>query len=226
MARRCRRMPALLPQIMGLDNTPLDVFMKRLFALLLLFAALFPGQALSQANAPLSPETRKELSDFFSPFAAANMKSFDQDTLSEKALLHFAVWRCIMRADPSLKRINGGSDIVIPSKVIDNITRTFFDRTIKQHRKPQYIESLGSGEAFVFAQVDSLRQRDDSMFLAAGTIYYTGAGETINPHATRAQWKRSGADVRVWGTFSGVLRRTATPHARWIMLQYAAKETL
>ncbi|KHK02408.1 hypothetical protein [Desulfovibrio sp. TomC] len=197
--------------------------MKRLFALLLLFAVLLPGQA--QANAPLSPETRKELSDFFSPFAAANMKSFDQGTLTEKDLLSFAIWHCIMHPDPALKRINSGNGIVIPPQVIDTITRTFFDRTIKKHRKAQYVESLGSGEAFVFAQADSLRQRDDGTFLAAGTIYYTGAGETIDPYATRAQWKRSGADVRVWGTFTGVLRRTAAPQARWVLLQYAVKET-
>ncbi len=211
---------------MGMGTTPLDVVMKRLSALFLLFVTLLPCQALSQANTPLSSETRKGLSDFFSPFAAANMKGFDQYTLSEKDLLHFAIWHCIMHPAPSLKRINGGNDIVIPSKVIDNITQTVFDRTIKQHRKAQYVESLGSGEAFVFAQANSLRQRNDGTFLAAGTIYYTGAGETIDPHATRAQWKRSGADVRVWGTFSGILRRTAAPHARWVLLQYAVKETL
>lgn len=198
--------------------------MKRLFAGLLLFATLLPGQALSQANAPVPPETRKELSDFFSPFAGANMPAFDQATLSDENLLHFAVWQCILRPAPSLKRINGGNDIVIPSDVIDNITQTVFGRTIQKHRKAQYVESLASGEAFVFAQVDSLRPDDGDTFLAAGTIYYTGAGETIDPHATRAQWKRSGADVRVWGTFSGVLRRTAAPQAHWIVLQYAVKE--
>ena len=198
--------------------------MKRLFAVLLLCATLLPGQALAQAGTPISPETRKELGDFFSPFAAANMQGFDQKTLTDKDLLHFAVWHCIMRADPSLKRVNGGNDIVIPSAVIDTITQTVFGRTIQKHRKAQYVESLASGEAFVFAQVDSLRPGEGDTFLAAGTMYYTGAGETIDPHGTRAQWKRTGADVRVWGTFSGVLRRTAAPQAQWTVLQYAVKE--
>ena len=224
MARRCRPVPTFLPQSMGLGRMTEDVAMKRLFAGLLLCATLLPGQALSQASAPLSPETRKELSDFFSPFAAANMQGFDQKTLTDKELLHFALWHCILRADPSLKRVNGGNDIVIPSKVIDTITQTVFGRTIQKHRKAQYVESLASGEAFVFAQVDSLRQGEGDTFLVAGTIYYTGAGETIDPHATRAQWKRTGADVRVWGTFSGVLRRTATPQTHWTVLQYAVKE--
>jgi hypothetical protein len=206
-----------------------DVAMKRLFtgfALLWLFALLLPGQALSQAKVPLSVEARRELDDFFSPLAAANMKSFDQDTLSEKDLLYFATWYSILRADPSLERLHGGHDIAIPSAVIDDITRTVFGRTIKKHRKARYVASLATGEVFVFAQVDSLRRRDGDTYLAAGTIYYTGSGETINPHATRAQWKRAGADVRVWGTFSGVLRQTAAPHAHWVLLRYAAKQTL
>jgi hypothetical protein len=202
---------------------PEDVAMKRLLALLL-FAALLPGQARSQANAPLAPETRKELGDFFSPLAGANMPAFDQATLSDENLLQFALWRCILRPAPSLKRINGGNDIVIPSGVIDNITRSVFGRTITKHHKAQYVESLASGEAFVFAQVDSLRPGDGDTFLATGTIYYTGAGETIDPHATRAQWKRAGADVRTSGTFSSVLKRTAAPQAHWTVLQYAVKE--
>ncbi|EHJ48883.1 hypothetical protein DFW101_2881 [Solidesulfovibrio carbinoliphilus subsp. oakridgensis] len=198
--------------------------MKRLLVLLALCAALLPGLARSQSAPALKPETRKELSDFFSPFAAANMPAFDQSTLTDENLLHFALWRCVLRPLPGLKRINGGNDIVIPSKVIDNSTNAVFGRTIQKHRKAQYVASLASGEAFVFAQVDSLRPGEGDTFLAAGTIYYTGAGETIDPHATRAQWKRSGADVRVWGTFSGVLRRTAAPRAHWNLLQYAVKE--
>jgi hypothetical protein len=200
--------------------------MKRLVASLLLLAALLPCPALagSQDKAPLPPETRKELNNFMSPFAASNMAGFDQTTLTDEALLDFAVWSCILRPDPALKRTRGGQDIVIPSRVVDDITQGTFGRTIKQHRKSQYVESLASGEAFVFAQVDSLRPGDGDTFLATGTIYYTGAGETIDPHATRAQWKRAGADVRTSGTFSSVLKRTAAPQAHWTVLQYAVKE--
>lgn len=201
--------------------------MKRLCAAILLFAALLPCPALAgpQDKAPLSPETRKELNNFFSPFAASNMAGFDQTTLTDEALLDFAVWSCILRADPALKRTRGGQDIVIPSRVIDDITQSTFGRTIKKHPKSQYVESLASGEAFVFAQVDSLRQRDDGTFLAAGTVYYTGAGETIDPQASRAQWKRAGADVRVQGTFTGVLKQNDDPRHRWTLIQYAVKDT-
>ncbi len=200
--------------------------MKRLCAAILLFAALLPCPALAgpQDKAALPPETRKELNTFFSPFAASNMAGFDQTTLTDEALLDFAVWSCILRPDPALKRTRGGQDIIIPSRLIDDITQGTFGRTIKQHRKSQYVESLASGEAFVFAQVDSLRPGNDGTFLAAGTIYYTGAGETIDPQASRTQWKRAGADVRVQGTFTGVLKRNDDPRRRWTLLQYAVKD--
>jgi hypothetical protein len=201
--------------------------MKRLVASLLLLAALLPCPALagSQDKAPLPPETRKELNNFMSPFAASNMANFDQATLTDEALLDFAVWSCILRPDPALKRTRGGQDIVIPSRAIDDITQGALGRTIKKHPKTQYVESLASGEVFVFAQVDSLRPGDDGTFLAAGTIYYAGAGETVDPQASRAQWKRAGADVRVQGTFTGVLRQNDDPRHRWTLLQYAVKDT-
>lgn len=215
---------ALPTRSMGLGNTTEDAPMKRLLALLALCATLLPGLAWSQSAPTLTPETRKELSNFFSPLAGANMPAFDQTTLTDEDLLHFALWRCVLHPLPGLKRTRGGQDIIIPSAVIDDITRSVFGRAMAKHDKAQYVESLASGEAFVFAQADSLRQGDGDTFLAAGTIYYTAAGEAIDPHATRAQWKRAGADVRVWGTFSGVLKRTPEPAAHWVLLQYAVKE--
>lgn len=201
--------------------------MKRLLAATLLLAVLLPGSALagSQDTTLLTPETRKELNTFFSPFAASNMADFDQASLTDEALLDFAVWSCILRPDPALKRTRGGQDIVIPSRVIDDITQRTFGRTIKKHPKSQYVESLASGEAFVFAQADSLRPGDDGTFVATGTIYYTGSGETIDPQASKAQWKRAGADVRVKGTFTGVLTRNDDPRRRWTLTQYAVKDT-
>lgn len=199
--------------------------MKRLCVLLLL-VLLLPSLAQARSSVPLSPQARKDLNAFCTAFAQANTKSFDQATLHDEDMLTFAVWHCIMRADPALKRVHNGNDIVIPSGVIDTITQAYFARTIKTHHKAEYVESLASGEAFVFAQADSLRPRDDGTFQVSGTIYYTGSGETIDPDASRAAWKRAGVDVRVSGTFSGVLRRQDTGKVHWVLLQYTVKSAL
>ena len=130
-----------------------------------------------------------------------------------------------MHPDASLARIHDGADIVIPAAVVDTITRAYLGRTIGKHEKTAYVDSLASGEAFVFAQADSLRRRDDGTFLVAGTLYYTRAETPVDPHGTTAQWKRSVSKVRISGTFSGVLKREDAPKPHWVMLQYAVKET-
>ena len=197
--------------------------MKRV-PIILLACILLPCLALAQAHDPLSPNVRKELNAFFSDIAASNMQSFDQGTLSDEDLLRFATWHCILHADRSLKRVNHGNDIVIPSAVIDKITETYLGKTVTKHLKPRYVESLASGEALVFAQVDSLRQTDDGTFQATGTIYYTGSGETLDTNASRARWKKAGIDVRVGGTFRGRLKRTTGDKPHWVLVHYDVKQ--
>lgn len=195
--------------------------MKRLVILLSL-VALLPCLALAQT--PLTAGERKELNLFFSDFAAANLGDFDQATISDEDMLRLATWRCIMHPDPSLKRVNKGNSIVIPSSVIDSITQASLGRTVSKHTRERYVESLASGEAIVFAQVASLSPHGDGTFQAAGSIYYASSGDVFDQHATRAQWKRAKADVRLWGTFTGVIKREQAPSPHWILLQYRVKE--
>ena len=197
--------------------------MKRLLALCFV-ALMLPCLALAGTDGPLRPEEKKKLDVFFSNFAEANMKSFDRDSLTDDAMLYFATWHCVFNADASLKRIHGGSDIVIPAAVIDRITEKYFGRTIQQHKKNSYVESLATGEAYVFAQVDELQKRDDGTWLAKGTEYYTGAGAAIDPHATAKAWKKAGVDVRTSRRFAGVIRKTDGDKGRFVLLEYTAKE--
>ncbi|NDY57853.1 hypothetical protein G3N56_14045 [Desulfovibrio sulfodismutans] len=197
--------------------------MKKLTALCLL-AVLLPCLAMAQTNVPLRGDEKKKLDTFFSNFAEVNMKNFTQGPLSDEELLYFATWHCIINAADSFQTTNDGNDIIIPASAIDKATEKYLGQTIKKHLKPSYVESMASGEAYVFAQVDSLQKRDDGTYLAKGTIYATGSGAVIDPHATAADWKKAGETVNPQETFTGVIRKTDGEQGRYILLEYAVQE--
>jgi len=197
--------------------------MKRLFALCLV-AVLIPCLALARTDTPLRPDEKKKLDTFFSNFAEANMKSFDRGSLTDEALLYFAIWHCIFNAADSLKRTNDGNHIVIPADVIDKVTEKYLGQKIKTHKKPDYVDSLATGEAYVFAQVDDLQKRDDETWLAKGTVYYTGSGAAIDPHGSPKDWEKAGEDVRVSAKFTGTIQKAGGEKGRYILLEYAVTE--
>jgi len=197
--------------------------MKKMIAFCLL-AVLLPCLALAQTDVPLRGDEKKKLDTFFSNFAEVNMKSFPQGPLSDDTLLYFATWHCIINAADSFQTTNDGNDIIIPASAIDKATEKYLGQTIKKHLKPSYVESMASGEAYVFAQVDSLQKRDDGTYLAKGTIYATGPGGDIDPHGTPADWEKAGEIIPPQETFTGIVRKTDGEQGRYILLEYTVHE--
>jgi hypothetical protein len=211
------------PPVPGPARKTAGGFMPLRIALCLLLF-LSPCLALAQADAPLDPGEKKKLDTFFSNFAEVNMKNFTTGGISDEDLLYFATWHCIINAGDAFQKTNGGNDIIIPAEAIDKVTEKYLGLKIKKHLKPRYVESLGSGEAYVFAQVDGLQRRDDGTYLARGTVYATASGAVIDPHATAADWEKAGETVNPQMTFTGVVRKADGDAGRFILLEYAVKE--
>lgn len=197
--------------------------MKRLLVLFLL-ALFWACPCLALTDVPLSPQEKKNLDTFFSNFAEVNMRNFSGDTLSDEDLLYFATWHCIINDDGKFKKTKDGDSIVIPAEAIDKVTQRYLGRTIKKHAQKEYVESAASGEAYVFAQVDSLQKRDDGTYLARGNVYATGSGAVIDPHGTKADWEKAGETVNPQASFTGIVRKADGEADRYVLLEYAMQE--
>jgi hypothetical protein len=183
---------------------------------------LLPCLALARTGVPLSGDEKKTLDTFFSNFSEVNMKNFATGGLSDDDLLYFAAWHCIINAADAFQKTKDGDSIIIPADAIDKVTEKYFGQKINKHLKATYEESLGSGDAYVFSQVDSLQMRDDGSWLARGTVYATGSGAAVDPHATMQEWEKAGESVNPQGTFTGRIRRADGDPGRWILLEYEA----
>jgi len=194
----------------------------KILAAVCVCVVLLPCLALAQAGVPLSRDEKIKLDTFFSNFAEVNMKNFTTGGLADDDMLYFATWHCIINAADSFQKTKDGDAIIIPASAIDKVTEKYLGQKIKKHLKDTYQESLGSGDAYVFCQVDSLQKRDDGSWLARGTVYATGSGAAIDPHATMQEWEKAGESVNPQGTFTGRIRTADGDPGRWILLEYEA----
>jgi len=190
--------------------------------ILCFFALLLPALAMAQQNGE-----RKALNTFFSNFSETNLQSFKKDGLSDDAMLQFAKWHCVMNTPNAFKKDRSGATIAIPVSAIDKITQRYFGKTITAHREKSYQADLATGEAFVFSQADTVSEQQDGTLLVQGTIYYTGSGSTPDPHGTPQAWKKAGEDVRVYGTFTGLVAKVRTQEKeRYVLVEYTMKEKM
>jgi hypothetical protein len=103
--------------------------------------------------------------------------------------------------------------------------RKYFDKVISKHAEPVYTMGQASGEAYIFSQIDRLVKLDNGLFEAKGTVYYTGSGETLDPHAAPEVWQNEGIDVGISMTFTALIKKiNSDGKDRYILLQYAFKE--
>jgi hypothetical protein len=192
----------------------------RLRKILIIIFLFFPTLAIAQSEINLKAAEKKQLNTFFSNFSEVNLKSFRQNSLTQEALLNFALGHIYKNADKYLKRSKDGASAVIPAALVDKTTERYFGQKIKKHEKSEYLVPLASGEAHIFSQIAGLSGAGKDLFQAEGVIYITGSGGTPDPHGTPEAWKKAGEEVEQLGKFSALIKRVRTGQARYILLEY------
>ncbi len=187
---------------------------------LLIICLLLPSLAAAQAEITLTAGKKKQLDTFFSNFSETNLKSFKQNSLSQEALLNFALDHIYKNDYKSIKHSKNGAAAIIPAALVDKTTEKYFGQKLKKQQKAEYQVPEASGEAYVFSQITRLLVAGKNLFQAEGVIYMTGSGGTPDPHGTPAAWKKSGEEVKQIGKFSALIKEETTGKKRYILLEY------
>ncbi|MDR3569122.1 MAG: hypothetical protein P4L43_13925 [Syntrophobacteraceae bacterium] len=187
--------------------------MRKVFAFAVL-GILFSTTAMAQPEV-MTASRKRVLDTFFSNFSETGMKSFTKGSLSDKALLDFAICH-VLRNDYRLLKKSKDS-VLVPAELVDKVTVKYFGRKIKELRKKQYTVPDSSGEAYVFSRISRLKKLGDHLYRAEGVIYVAGSGSTLDPHGTPAQWKKAGEEPDRAGTFDA---RIEEQSGKFILTQY------
>jgi hypothetical protein len=187
---------------------------------LIIICLILPSLAMAQSEINLNAAEKNRLNTFFSNFSEANLKSFKQNSLTQEALLNFALDHIYKNADKSLQRSKDGAAAIIPAALVDKTTEKYFGHKIQKHEKSEYLVPLASGEAYRFSQITRLLGAGQDLFQAEGVIYLTGSGGTPDPQGTPATWKKAGEEVEQIGKFSGLIKKGKTGEKRYILLEY------
>jgi hypothetical protein len=186
--------------------------------LLLIICLLLPSWATAQSEIKLSPVQKKQLDTFFSNFSEVKLDSFKQNSLSQGALLNFALDHIYKNNYKAIK--HSGNWAFIPAALVDKVTEKYFGQKLKKQEKSAYRVPEASGEAYVFSQISRLAGAGNHLFRAEGVIYMTGSGGTPDPHGTPAAWKKAGEDVEELGKFSALIKKVRTGKTPYILLEY------
>ncbi len=194
----------------------------------LLITCLFlPSLATAQAEVKLSAAEKKQLNTFFSNFSEVAMESFKQGSLSQEALLKFALDHIYKNDYKSIKHSQDGNTAIIPAALVDKVTEKYFGQKVQKRQKSKYQVPEASGEAWWFSQISRLTQAGNDLFQAEGVIYVASSGSTIDMHANPASWKKSGEDeVGRVGTFSALIKKVRPGKTPYILLEYQVVNTI
>jgi hypothetical protein len=187
---------------------------------LMLLCLFLPSLVMAQSEINLNAVEKKQLNTFFSNFSEANVKSFKINSLTQEALLNFALDHIYKNADKSLKRSTDRSAAIIPAALVDQTTEKYFGQKIQKHEKSEYLVPLASGEAYTFSQITRLLAAGKDLCQAEGVIYMAGSGGTPDPHGTPEAWKKAGEEVEQTGKFSALIKKEKTGKERYILLEY------
>ncbi len=194
--------------------------------LLLVICLLLPSLAAAQTEIKLNAAEKKKLDTFFSNFSETTLGSFKQNSLSQKALLNFALDHIYKNDYKAIKHSKDGNTAIIPVALVDKVTEKYFGQMLKEQRKSEYRVPEASGEAQWFSQISKLTQVDKELFRAEGVIYVASSGSTLDKHATPAAWKKAGEEVEQLGTFSALIKKVKAGQDRYILLEYQVVNTI
>jgi hypothetical protein len=188
--------------------------------LLLVICLLLPAWATAKTEIKMTAAQKKQLDTFFSNFSETALGSFKQNSLSQGALLNFALDHIYKNDYKSIKHSKDGNTALISAALVDQVTEKYFGQKLQKHEKVEYSVPEASGEAYVFSQISRLQGIGQDRFQAEGVIYQTGSGDTPDPHGTPAAWKKAGEEVQQIGKFSALIKKEKTGKERYILLEY------
>ena len=120
---------------------------------------LFSTFAMAQSEEKLDVTRKKNLDTFFSNFSEANVQSFKKGSLSDEALLNFALTHNYINNFKALKKSADGRSLIVPAGSVDKTTLKYFGLKIDKHPKGDYPVPLADGEAYTFSQISRLVNR-------------------------------------------------------------------
>ena len=103
--------------------------------LLLISFFLLPSWAMAQKEIKMSSGEKKQLDTFFSNFSEAGLQSFKQNSLSQEALLNFALDHIYKNDYKSIKHSKDGNTAIIPAALVDKVTEKYFGQKTQKARK-------------------------------------------------------------------------------------------
>ncbi len=183
--------------------------------------ALLATNAFAGTEVNMSLADKQKLETFCSTFSEVWMERFPKGGLTDEMMLEFAK---IVAPQEGLEEQE--NFILIPLERIDETTEKYFGKRISANRKNDYRVPLAGGEAWRFSQVDKLEQVGDNLFFATGTIFITGSGSTLDPHATPAEWEKEDEWADKVGTFTALIRKTRQDgENRYALLAYTPPQS-
>jgi len=188
--------------------------------LVVIIYLLLPSFAIAQSEVKINADEKKKLDTFFSNFSEAAVASFKENSLSQEALLNFALLHIYINDPKSIKHSKDGNTAIIPAALVDRVTEKYFGQKLQKHEKSEYKVPEASGEAYKFSQITALRRAGSDLFQAEGVIYMSGSGGTPDPHGTPEAWKKAGEEVEQIGKFSSLIKKVKTDKERYILLEY------
>ena len=188
--------------------------------LVVIIYLLLPSFAIAQSEVKINADEKKKLDTFFSNFSEAAVASFKQNSLSQEALLNFALLHIYINDPKSIKHSKDGNTAIIPTALVDRVTEKYFGQKLQKHEKSEYKVPEASGEAYKFSQITKLTAAGNDQFQAEGVIYLAGSGSTLDPHGTPAAWKKAGEEVEQVGKFSALIKQVYAGQKRYVLLEY------
>jgi hypothetical protein len=187
-----------------------------------LFLAVIAGATAAEK---LDTAQRRELDTFFSNFSEARVESFTPGSLSDDALLSFALAHNYINKFKTLKVSRDKLSVLVPAESVDRTTEKYFGRTLGAHRGAPYSVPLADGEALPFSQVRTLTARGEAgHYQAEGIIYQPGGVGPLDVHATPQTWSRQGAEVQETARFTAVIDKVRTGGGeRWVLREYRVR---
>lgn len=184
---------------------------------------LLVAMGSTTAGEALDAGTRRTLDTFFSNFSEARVAGFTPATLSDEALLKFALTHNYINNFKALKPSRDKRSVLVPAAVVDQTTEKYFGRTLSVHQGAPYSVPLADGEAVPFSQIRTLTARGEAgHYQAEGIIYQPGGPGALDVHATPQSWKAQGEEVQESGRFTAAIDKVSSGDAeRWVLREYS-----
>jgi len=189
------------------------MWLKPIFYLCL---ALSSSAVFASSPVELDSKETKKLNTFFSNFSESGVTTYDEDSVSDKQLLAFALSHLYKNNFKSLAKAKDGLNVIASQEQVDRVTLKYFNKKIQKPVSRSYSIPLADGEATVFSQVKKV-VKEGANLQVEGVVYMTGSGGTPDPHGSPASWKAAGEEVEPKATFNAII---SNKEGRYILHKY------